>query len=465
MKRSGTISLAWILPALLLLSGTLGGADLLVPSQYPTIQDAVDAASNGDTVLVAPGTYTGPGNRDIDYLGKNITVKSEKGPEATIIDCQGSEADPHRGFIIRNGEDDDAVVDGFTITNGYAYALDLEYSGGAIMTDKASDPTIKNNILIGNTAHIGGGAIYLKYKSNSDIVNNIIIGNRAGQFGGGLQISSSDAIVMNNIIAYNDGGEKGGGIWISKTDSTMPDISNNTIYGNTALRGGGIFTQFKGNAKVYNTILWGNVAPDGPQIYLSAESDVSSLTISSSTCEGGEAAVFVESGCTFTWSFGMKESDPLMNNPAALDFHLTLQSPCRDGGQTPFVVYDEDFEGDPRKANNIADIGADEFYPHLYHVGTAEPGTWLGVGVVGVPGTTPVKICLGSGIQDPPQSTSYGLLYLAWPISQYDVGSLPASGVLFLSVTVPTTWAAGEERPLQALIGTSLSNLDVLYVQ
>ncbi|UCC22719.1 MAG: hypothetical protein JSW23_01220 [Planctomycetota bacterium] len=93
---------------------------LYVPGQYATIQAAIDAAENHDIVLVADGTYTGDGNRDIDLKGKVITVRSENGPENCVIDCSGTEAERHRGFRFGNNEDVNSVVDGFTIINGYA---------------------------------------------------------------------------------------------------------------------------------------------------------------------------------------------------------------------------------------------------------------------------------------------------------------------------------------------------------
>ena len=96
--------------------GFAQAAIIHVPGNYPTIQEGIDAAANGDTVLVADGTYTGVGNKDLDFRGKAITVKSENGAGSTIIDCEGV----GRGFHFYSGETSESVVSGFTVKNGSA---------------------------------------------------------------------------------------------------------------------------------------------------------------------------------------------------------------------------------------------------------------------------------------------------------------------------------------------------------
>src|SRR5262245_49326137 len=90
-----------------------------VPAAYATFQVAIDAAAIGDTVLVAPGTYTGDGNRNIDFRGKDIVVRSSGGAAVTTLDVQSGPGNPHRGFFIGSNETSAAVLDGFTIVNGY----------------------------------------------------------------------------------------------------------------------------------------------------------------------------------------------------------------------------------------------------------------------------------------------------------------------------------------------------------
>ena len=83
-----------------------------IPEDFSNIQRGIEASTHGDTVLVSDGTYTGDGNRDIDFLGKSIIVVSENGPENTIIDCQGDLQNLHRGFYLHSGEDSNTVISG-----------------------------------------------------------------------------------------------------------------------------------------------------------------------------------------------------------------------------------------------------------------------------------------------------------------------------------------------------------------
>ena len=87
---------------------------------FATIQYGLDASASGDTVLAYDGTYAGPGNRDLDFRGKAVTLASiSNDPLSCVIDCQGSAGDPHYGFWFHSGEDTTSVIQGFTVTGAY----------------------------------------------------------------------------------------------------------------------------------------------------------------------------------------------------------------------------------------------------------------------------------------------------------------------------------------------------------
>lgn len=119
---------------------------------FPTIQDAIRDAVLGGLILLGDGTFTGDGNRDIDFHGKALTVRSESGnPEACIINCQGSQEDPHFGFVFGSHEARDTRLEGVTITNGYVVREDdesLAFAGG--ITTRQASPTIRNVVLMNN---------------------------------------------------------------------------------------------------------------------------------------------------------------------------------------------------------------------------------------------------------------------------------------------------------------------------
>jgi len=212
---------------------TIGNsATIHIPADKPTIQAGIDAAVNGDTVLVAPGSYV----ENIDFLGKAITVKSTDGAEETIIDG-GSPSNPDIGSVIifSSGEGADSVLEGFTISGGLA-----EYGGGIFCW--ISSPSIINNAIQGNSAFghpwSSGGGIFC-YCSSSSIIDNTIYGNCADKRGGGIYCEESSLKIVGNSINENSVYfSNGGGI---DCISSSPFISNNTIIGNDASeQGGGI---------------------------------------------------------------------------------------------------------------------------------------------------------------------------------------------------------------------------------
>lgn len=144
----------------------------------PNIQAAVDSASTGDTVLLAKGTYTGDGNRDVVITGKTITVISISGdPETCIIDCGGSETENHRAFGVYGN----STIEGIKITNGYMY------DGGALYLSRG---TITNCVFESNYAEWSGGAI----EGGAGLIENcLFLENSTDNCGGA-------------IVVFNDGG-------------------------------------------------------------------------------------------------------------------------------------------------------------------------------------------------------------------------------------------------------------------
>jgi len=192
------------------------GETIHVPEDYSTIQAGINAASNGDMIMVAAGTYTGEGNKNLDFKGKAIIVSSINGPNVTIIDCEND----GRGFYFSNRETSDSVVYGFTITNGSSPL------GGGIYCYNASSPTITNNIIAGNSADGFGGGIYCRFYSSPMIKNCTIIGNSAHHAGGGLFCQQVSSPTVVNTIFWDNSPEE-----IIRWDGSSPAITYSDIQG------------------------------------------------------------------------------------------------------------------------------------------------------------------------------------------------------------------------------------------
>ncbi len=187
-----------------------------VPADQQTIQAGIDASVSADTIRVAPGTYTGDGNRDINFQGKNIILVSESGPEQTIINCQAGYMNAHWAFRFINNEDTTAVVDGFTIKGAMADesgAINLSYSS----------PTIRNCIITQND-DIG---IYSASHAKPRIYDCVISDNSlAGILVGGQNwpfswIEMSGCLIRNNGLQGLQLHFGGGGVKISNSTFIM----------------------------------------------------------------------------------------------------------------------------------------------------------------------------------------------------------------------------------------------------
>jgi hypothetical protein len=239
-------------------------ATLLVPRDYPTIQAAVDDANDGDTVLVAPGTYSGEGNRDITIHEKAITVRSEKGARSCIIDCRDSGPRGHTGFWLLSGYTATPgmpVVDGFTVTGARGRWGGGIYCGGG-------GPRIVNCIIVGNTGELGGGGILCDGCSDVTVANCVISGNMTPspasaargvqRSGGGICITNGQhATLTNCLITGNRSVGHGAGVQCSSAT-----IVNCTISGNYTSPGRGDGISAGGGEEdvlvVRNSIVYGN---------------------------------------------------------------------------------------------------------------------------------------------------------------------------------------------------------------
>lgn len=386
------------------------GTTIHVPADKPTIQAAIDAAVNGDTVLVADGTYT----ENIDFKGKAISVKSVNGAKTTII--EGNKID----YVVKfqTNEGPTSILDGFTITSGYPGGVNI---GG-------SSPTVQNSTITANTGctgvgiNIGSGAPLIQ---NNIISNNVQAGCSGGPGGGGIEIigSSVGAQIIGNTITGNNSGDgvNGGGIGLwtpgpvliqgnfisgntasngggigGANDTSGVRIVENVITGNTALAAGGGIEIDNTVSLILNNTIAGNDAPGGGSAFFGEFfTTTGPMTISNNLMVGktGQAAVgcrgfdtvsppvfsfndvFTLGGPNYgsicidqTGKNGNISADPLFVNSAVSDFRLQATSPAIDVGSNtaPSVPPKDIAENDRILDGNgdciaTVDMGAYEF--------------------------------------------------------------------------------------------------------
>lgn len=213
--------------AVVVCSGSLVAADtLLVPGDFATIQGAIAAASNGDTVLVAPGVY----GEQIDFLGKNIVVESSAGAESTVIDGGGA-----GGWVVKmnGGLTRDAALRGFTVTGGLGQSGSNGIGGGGLLVN-GSSPTIESCVFVDNRGVLGGG-VRVTGGGSPLFRGNGFVGNAALQ-GGGLYAEYGSLTIEQSVFEGNSVNGFGGALAILGVGDAR--VVESEFRGNEALNAG-----------------------------------------------------------------------------------------------------------------------------------------------------------------------------------------------------------------------------------
>jgi hypothetical protein len=316
-----------------------------------TIQVAINASCDGDTVLVAPGTYY----ENINFSGKAITLASHliinehdsTLIDSTIIDGSYLMRHPDSGSVVTfiSGEDSNSILIGFTLTGGIGTKTDTLgsktfYDGGGVYCYNSSPHIVSNRIIDNNIYRYGpteygqGGGICGKHYSNPIIINNLIY-NNTGDIGGGVYFSGNPLIVNNTLV-----NNTGGGIVIN---GGTPLISNNIIANN--INGGGIYFISSPPCTVSYNDVWGH----GDYNFVS--------------CLPG-------TGQNTRINFNRDSCDNYFNivkNPRFIDstanYHLLASSPCINAGDDnapALPAFDFDFSN--RIIGCNVDMGVYEFW-------------------------------------------------------------------------------------------------------
>lgn len=279
-------------------------ADIRVPDDFATIQQAIDYARTGEIVEVAPGNYSGDGNRNIDFRGKAITVRSTYGADSTTIDCSGSVG--HRGFYFHGGEGPESVLRGFTIIGATVPGSDVAQDSGSWGSSplnpvgagiycEFSSPVIVDCIIKECATELGGGIGVVN--GSPAIIDCLIEDCRAGGLGtagsGGRGagiglIRGSEASILHSQIRNNSGyyGSLGAGVYCWRSSAFLADcvISDNSAQGD--VQGGGAFCGgSSANIEFQNCVISKNTAVIGGGLCAgySGDSDIERVVITNCT--------------------------------------------------------------------------------------------------------------------------------------------------------------------------------------
>ncbi|MEM7262696.1 MAG: right-handed parallel beta-helix repeat-containing protein [Planctomycetota bacterium] len=267
---------------LLTTSLPLFATTLEVPGAFSTIQSAIDAAADGDRIEVGPGTYL----ETINFAGKDITVIAAAGPFSTFIDAEQS------GVVatFESGESSEAILEGFTLTNGQSGFLFTGNGGGLSIV--GSSPTIRGNRIVGNITSWAGAGAYVQNGSPRFEGNHFengtffcLISDAPCGEGGGIFVENGTVTIENNTFVGNIAPSQGGAIFAGVDANVL--ITHNQFFENTGGSGGAVLCAPGSTVTSVNNLFVGNVA----QGYYTLLGQV----------DGTAGAVWVQSGASATF--------------------------------------------------------------------------------------------------------------------------------------------------------------------
>jgi hypothetical protein len=389
-----------------------GGGNGSQAQPFQRIADAIAQSSGGDIVIVRDGVYKGAGNKNLEFGGREILLRSENGALGCVIDCE----DSGRAFAIRSGEGLGLILRGLTIQNGNSQGSSTAYQyggggilvqdsvpriedcvlencrapqgggleayqsalrvrnttfrncsaqasfsyttrgGGARITDPLGDSSFVGCKFLSCSAMVGAAVQYEDYESKGLRLSHCkLLGNQASVEAGGLRTQGGFVTIEHSLVA-NNSAPRGGAFLFDHPDSTFVTLRSCTIANNSAAIRGGAFEVdgtslgYFNQLEIHGSILWANSAPLGPTLYQAGGSAF--VGLASCDVQGAQAGFSFLPSSSFTYGAGNLDLDPRFVDPDGPD-------------NNPLTVEDNDYRllgGSPCcDAGDNALVGPDVF--------------------------------------------------------------------------------------------------------